>query len=66
MINSYIKKEKSTTPPFDMLRVRDGGKKGIVQARNKECGLQKVILDLLWHVCAACPRRGDSLMEIAP
>ena len=40
--------------------------KGIVQAQNNECGLQKAILDLLSHVCAASPRRGDSLMEIAP
>ena len=35
-------------------------------SRNRECGLQKVILDLLPHVCAASPRWGESLMEVAP
>ena len=40
--------------------------KGLLQARNKECGLQKVILDLLSHVCVACPRRGESLTKVAP
>ena len=34
-------------------------------SRNRECGLQKVILDLLSHVCAASPRWGESLMEVA-
>ena len=56
---------KPSSRLFDMLGVGGGGT-GIVQARNRECGLQKVILDLLSHVCAASPRRGESLMEIAP
>ena len=57
---------RSTTGLFDMLGVGSGGKKGIVQAQNKECGLQKVILDLLSHVCAARPQGGESLMEVSP
>ena len=44
MINSYIYKEKPQTRLFDMLGAGNGEKKGIVQAQNKECGLQKLIL----------------------
>ena len=40
--------------------------KGIVQAQNNECGLQKLVLDLLSHVCATCPQRGESLKGVAP
>ena len=49
-----------------MLGVGNEGIKGIVQAQNKECGLRKVVLDLLSHVCAARPRGGESLTEVAP
>ena len=63
MIIYYIYKPSSRL--FDMLGVGGGGT-GIVHAQNRECGLQKVILDLLSHVCTARPRRGESLMEIAP
>ena len=63
MIIYYIYKPSSRL--FDMLGVGGGGT-GIVQAQNRESGLQKVILDLLSHVCAASPRRGESLMEISP
>ena len=40
--------------------------KGIVQAQNKECGLQKLILDPLSHVCAARPRGGGILNGSGP
>ena len=63
MIIYYIYKPSSRL--FDMLGVVGGGT-CIVQAQNRECGLQEVILALLSHACAASPRGGGSLMEIAP
>ena len=65
MITYFIYIYKPSSRLFDMLGVGGGGT-GIVQAQNRECGLQKVILDLLSHVCAGSPWRGESLMEIAP
>ena len=38
----------------------------MVQAQKKECGLQKLILDLLSHVCAARPRGGGILNGSGP
>ena len=44
-----------------------GGGTGIVQAREIESAVyKKLFLDLLSHVCAASPRWGESLLEIAP
>ena len=63
MITLYIKDHNPGYLTFPGSKAEE---KGILQARNKECDLQKVILDLLSHVCAACPRRGESLMEVAP
>ena len=63
---SLFCRKQSRSPGYLTCPGSKAEEKGILQARNKECGLQKVILDLLSHVCAACPRRGDSLTAIAP
>ena len=66
VINSYIYiRRRTTTRLFDMLG-SGTEEKGIVQAQNKECGLQKAILDLLSHVCTVRPLGGVSLTEVAP
>ena len=67
MINSYIKKEEKKPQPGYLTCSGSGTEeKGIVQAQIKECGLQKAILDLMSHVCAARPQGGGFLTEVAP
>ena len=66
MINSYIYIKEKPQPGYLTCLGSERRKKGIVQAQNKECCLQKAILDLLSHVCAARPLGGESLMEVAP
>ena len=66
MINTYIKRREKPQPGYLTCSGSGTEEKGIVQAQNKECGLQKAILDLLSHVCAARPLGGESLTEVAP
>ena len=63
MIILYIKRPQPRL--FGMPGAEGGGKRHVTGSK-KECGLQKVILDLLSHVCAARPRGGESLTEVAP
>ena len=65
MINIYIKSKK---PQPGYLTCSGSGteEEGIIPAQNKECGLQKFILDLLPHVCAARPRGGRILNGCSP
>ena len=66
MINSYIYIKEKPQPGYLTCSGSGTEEEGIVQAQNKECGLQKAILDLLSHVCAARPLGGESLTEVTP
>ena len=66
MIKIYIKRREKPQPSYLTCSGLGTEEKGMVQAQKEECGLQKLILDLPSHVCAARPRGGESLTEVAP
>ena len=64
--DKFIYKKEKPQPGYLTCSGSGTEEKGIVQAQNKECGLQKDVLDLLSHVCAARPLGGESLSEVNP
>ena len=64
MINIY--NSKKPQPGYLTCSGLGMEEKGIVQAQNNECSMQKLILDLLSHVCTACPRGGGILNGSSP